>query len=346
MAQRGLLDTLTDTMQSPLFLGGASLLSGGGFGGAIQGMNAGNRFQMQRRAMEEQAQRRAAYDDLLQNLPQGINPAIGRLAQVAGPEAGLPMLAGALPQPVKPTDDLREYEFAKSQGFGGSFMDFDRARRSASAARTNINMPMETAYDKEMGKQLAGEFIKSQEAAGKAAQAQGDLRVMQQAAENPAVYTGTGGEAIQGLKKAAQTLFGVDVQGVPDAEIIQRTTAKIALGLKDNLPGPMSDSDRRFLMELPPGLTTSPEGIRRVVKLGMAQREWEIERATAAQKFAAENGGRLTPAVYRVLTAVDKKWADRMGGLARDLQRQAQSAPRSPKSGTPVDAYRSKYGLD
>ena len=247
----------------------------------------------------------------------------------------------------KPTDDMREYNLSKSQGFTGTFLDFDKQRRSASAARTNINMPMETAYDKEMGKQLAGEYIKSQETAAKAAQAQGDLRVMQDAADNPAVYTGTGGNTIQGLKKAAQTLFGVDVQGVPEGELIQRTTAKIALSLKDGLPGPMSDSDRQFLMDLPAGLTTSPEGIRRVVKLGLAQRQWEIERAQAAQKFATQNGGRLTPEVYRVLSGVDQKWARSMGTLSRELQQQAQTAPRSPKSGIPAaDFYIKKYGLE
>ena len=242
----------------------------------------------------------------------------------------------------KPTDDMREYNLSKSQGFTGTFLDFDKQRRSASAARTNINMPMETAYDKEMGKQLAGEYIKSQETAAKAAQAQGDLRVMQDAADNPAVYTGTGGNTIQGLKKAAQTLFGVDVQGVPEGELIQRTTAKIALSLKDGLPGPMSDSDRQFLMDLPAGLTTSPEGIRRVVKLGLAQRQWEIERAQAAQKFATQNGGRLTPEFYRVLSGVDQKWARSMSTLSRELQLGAANVPNPETSHLPTSGQSTK----
>lgn len=105
MAQRGLLDTITDTMQSPLFLGGAALLSGDGFGGAMQGLQAGNRYQMQQRALAEQEQQKAAYADLLKNLPQGINPAIGRLAQATtDPAAGISMLAGALPKPRTPME--------------------------------------------------------------------------------------------------------------------------------------------------------------------------------------------------------------------------------------------------
>ena len=346
---QGLFDYINGTMQSPLFLAGAGLVSGEGFGGAMQGMRMGMAAQDRTRQQAESDARKAAFEGLLSDpskLPQGMPMGALNIVRAAGPEAGLPMLAGMIPKPMTPTDDLREYSFAKSQGFAGSFLDFDNQRRAASAARTNINLPMETSYDKEMGKQLAGEFIKSQEVAGKAAQAQGDLRVMQQAAENPAVYTGTGGNAIHGLKKAAQTLFGVDVQGVPEGELIQRTTAKIALSLKDSLPGPMSDSDRQFLMDLPPGLTTSPEGMRRVVNLGLAQRQWEIERAKAAQSYASRNGGRLTPDVYRVLSGIDKKWADRMGAITRDLQKQRQTAPRAPTTGVPVDTYRNKYGLE
>ena len=266
--------------------------------------------------------------------PEELDPATGPKMMMAQ--------AGQHVESIKPTDDMREYNLSKSQGFTGTFLDFDKQRRSASAARTNINMPMETAYDKEMGKQLAGEYIKSQETAAKAAQAQGDLRVMQDAADNPAVYTGTGGNTIQGLKKAAQTLFGVDVQGVPEGELIQRTTAKIALSLKDGLPGPMSDSDRQFLMDLPAGLTTSPEGIRRVVKLGLAQRQWEIERAQAAQKFATQNGGRLTPEFYRVLSGVDQKWARSMSTLSRELQLGAANVPNPETSHLPTSGQSTK----
>lgn len=40
------------------------------------------------------------------------------------------------PEPAKPTDDMREYEFARSQGYGGSFQDFMLEGRRAGA--TNV----------------------------------------------------------------------------------------------------------------------------------------------------------------------------------------------------------------
>jgi len=38
----------------------------------------------------------------------------------------------------KPTDDMREYEFAKQQGFGGSFVDFQLAQKKAGATSVNV----------------------------------------------------------------------------------------------------------------------------------------------------------------------------------------------------------------
>lgn len=44
------------------------------------------------------------------------------------------------PEQPKPTDDMREYEFARSQGFEGSFMDFQNAMAQQRRAQTNVNV--------------------------------------------------------------------------------------------------------------------------------------------------------------------------------------------------------------
>jgi hypothetical protein len=327
----GFFDGLEERITSPLFLAGAGLLSGEGFGGAMQGLQMGTGLQRQR-------QKQQAFQQLTgPGGMAGIDPNVLKLAQAAGPDAGFGILAGGMPKAASPTDDMREYEMAKTQGFTGSFMDFDTQRRSASAARTDVKMPaQETAYEKEIGGLLAKEFVNSQTAAAGASQAQADLRVMKAALENPNVYLGTGGEQVQNLKKAVGSLFGVDVAGVPDGEIIQRTAAKVALGMKDQLPGPMSNSDRDFLMSLPANLSASPEGAKRVVELGLAQRQWQTERGQLARNFAARNKGRLTPEFYSEVAAVDEKWGQQMGALARQLQGGTQQPRRAPTAGTPM----------
>jgi hypothetical protein len=108
----GFFDNLEEKITSPLFLAGAGLLSGEGFGGAMQGLQMGTGLQGQRRKQAEDAKRQAAFQQLTQGGQlQGISPDVLKLAQAAGPDAGFTMLAGAVP---KPRDALEE-EYKRAQ---------------------------------------------------------------------------------------------------------------------------------------------------------------------------------------------------------------------------------------
>lgn len=66
------------------------------------------------------------------------------LAAAAGLQPGTPeyasfMATGDLPKAPSPTDDMREYEYAKSQGFTGTFQDYMTAMKKAGAASTVVN---------------------------------------------------------------------------------------------------------------------------------------------------------------------------------------------------------------
>lgn len=75
----GLGDYLETVMGSPLFLGGAALASGEGFGGAMQGMAAGNKFREEARKRQQQEQMRTLAQRLASDPKSGIDP---NLAQV------------------------------------------------------------------------------------------------------------------------------------------------------------------------------------------------------------------------------------------------------------------------
>lgn len=97
MAERGLFGVIEDTMTSPLWLGGAALLSGEGFGGALRGMQLGAGFRQQRRQQEEEEAARQRFQSLFENGGiSGIDPAFSRLAQTVGPQEGSKILADAL----------------------------------------------------------------------------------------------------------------------------------------------------------------------------------------------------------------------------------------------------------
>jgi hypothetical protein len=190
----------------------------------------------------------------------------------------------------------------------------------------------EPAYDAEMGQSLAKEFKAVNEAAGKASEAKADLLLMKEAIKSPDLYMGTFGDEALAVKKALATAFGVDLKGVPQGAVVQRVASRIALGLKDGLPGPMSDSDRNFLLTLPPGLADHPESARRLVEIGLAQREWKIQLADAANDYVAKNG-RLDQNWYRLKGAIDAEAANRIGSLAQELEKQQQAGARSPTAG-------------
>lgn len=85
-----------------------------------------------------------------------VNPYTGEVMYSAPAEAPEPIeVGGVLLDPVtmqpifdsrtpdvpSPTDDMREYEFAKSQGYTGTFQDFVLEMKKAGASSTTVNLP-------------------------------------------------------------------------------------------------------------------------------------------------------------------------------------------------------------
>jgi len=343
--QGGFLSGLQNAVANPLTLGGLGLLSGEGFGGAARGMQMGLMHQENEREKAERARQQAGFQGLLAQ--SNLNPQQRGLLEAAGLAGGLPvLLQNAFPDPVKPTDDMREYGVAKSQGFDGSFLDFLKNVKSFGAPQTTVNMPpMEKEYDKTMGGELAKEFIDANRTAATAQRDIANLDVLNQALSDPNLYTGTGGNVIQGIKKGAETLFGVPVKGTSSGEVMQNLASEIAVANKDKLPGPMSDADRQFLVDMAPNLSKTPEGNRLIIGLGMEHKRWQIERAKAARAYAAQNGGRLDSGYYAAVGDLDAQYEQKFKTILTQMRGMGQLAPRSPTVGVPAQ-YKQKYGLE
>lgn len=218
-----------------------------------------------------------------------------------------------------------------------SFTEWKTGLRKASAPTTNIDMKQEGAYDKTVGELFAKDFVTSQQSGATAQRDLGNLSVMKSAMADPNVYTGSGGMAFNSMKRAAQTIFGVNVKGVSNAEVIQNLASEIAVGNKQKLPGPMSDADRQFLVDMAPNLSKSPEGNRLIIELGMASKRWEIARASLMRDYAAKNGGRLDAGAYAAQSELDNATAQQMGDILGQLREMGEAAPRSPAAGTWID---------
>lgn len=339
----GLFGNVKGAVTQPLFLGGLGMLSGGGWQGAMQGAQMGAGLQDRERESAQRLQRDQNYQSLL---AQQTDPRMRSMLTAAGPEQGTKlMLAQMMPNP---TDDQREYNMAKGQGFGGSFMDYQTALKRAGASQVNVSNSQEGAYDKNMGEGLAKMHSDAEAGAYKANRDLSSLHVAEQALNDPNLYTGTGGNAVNSAKRGLQSLFGVGVKGVSSAEVMQNVASEIALGNKDKMPGPMSDADRQFLMDMAPNLTKSPEGNRLIIQLGMAGKRWEVARAKVVREFAARNGGRLNTSVYSALGELDAQTQAEFGDILGKLRGMGELTPRAPTSGMPaMDTLRKKYqGLE
>ena len=83
---------------------------------------------------EEEAKRAKALEFLRTNAPQYAGAVDSGVIDPAQAYS----LAIAKPKEQTPTDDMREYQVAQQQGFGGSFMDYMGAVKSAGAPRYQI----------------------------------------------------------------------------------------------------------------------------------------------------------------------------------------------------------------
>lgn len=166
-----------------------------------------------------------------------------------------------------------------------------RARVSAAGRPvTNINTKGETKYVETRSEDYAKQASAYQSGGRNAAKKLGQLSVLNSALSDPSVYQGTAGPAVTGVKRGLKTLFGADVEGVGPAELASRVGGEMALALKENLPGPMSDGDRRFLLELPPGLTNSREGNMLLVEYHQRMARREMEVAELAREYESAVG--------------------------------------------------------
>ena len=88
-------------------------------------------------------------------------------------------------------------------------------------------------------------------------------------------YTGFGGNTLLSVQRMAQSL-GFEVEGLGAKEAVSRLTSKLGLALKSDLPGPMSDGDRQFLLDIPPNLATTKEGNAALVFMMTKRAEADI----------------------------------------------------------------------
>ena len=154
-----------------------------------------------------------------------------------------------MPEPsaaMKPTDDIQEYEFAKRNGFAGSFEDWINRRASRSPAGL-------TSTDRKA----------VLEADEKAAASRNVLEALNQAEQlSKSAYSGFGAET------RASIVSGVNPYATPDAdatlELANLTTAQALEQLKVVFGGMPTEGERKILLDIQ-GSPGQPRDVREAI---------------------------------------------------------------------------------
>lgn len=275
---------------------GQSMPMGGGAANASQGVSpiSTGGFSLDRDAMA------AALRNPLTR-PVAIQLATSRLAamqdqndpmkQLAFQKALLEVENLRNPQ-AKPTDDMREYDAARGQGYQGTLQDWIVGNRRAGATNVNVGTG-EKGYDKTVGEGYGKRFLNIQDDSQTAQRALNALDVMEQAMADPGFYSGIGAGTVTNLKRLGRSL-GMDADGIEDIETFNAMAKQAALDtMGGSLGTGFSNADRDFVLDQVPNLQNTPEGNTQLIGIQRKINQRRQEVAQLARQYAARKGGRI-----------------------------------------------------
>lgn len=204
------------------------------------------------------------------------------------PDGTITRVGGDVPQTTG-TDDMREYDAARAQGFTGTFVDYLTTIKKAGAPTTT--MPAgETAYDKTLGEWGAKTYTTLQDSAAAAMDQIGNLSYMESLMADPNFRTGTGTEAIISMRKLVEAMGGNPAE-VGSIEAFRGATAQAVLGqMGGSLGAGFSNADRSFVESMAANLDNSLAGNKLVINAQRKVAQRKVELARLADQYIAEKG--------------------------------------------------------
>lgn len=178
-------------------------------------------------------------------------------------------------KPDQPTD-VQEYEYAKGQGYQGTFQQFQIEQKKAGASQVNIDQKAEGAFDKKLAENQATIFT---EMATEGLNAKADLAVL---GELEGLLGQTGG-TLSGVS-GALAKYGIGGAGMSDIQAAQALINKLVPTQRQPGSGTMSDRDVELFTRSLPSLWNAPGGNQKILSVmrGLAQyKQTQGEIATA-----------------------------------------------------------------
>jgi hypothetical protein len=224
----------------------------------------------------------SAFDSMAAQIPEAQRPIFDQLVK-NNPDALLQGFAGQMfPKQSEMPSAVKEYEYAKGQGFQGSFTDFQTGLKRAGAASTTVNVGGERAFDKGVGEFQAKAFG---DMATGGMEAKGDIASI---GELEARLQQVPGGMVGGLQALANSI-GIPIgKSASDAQAASAIIARLVPTQRAPGSGQMSDRDLELFKDSLPKLINTPEGNQMVISTMKAMAQFKMDQARIAA--AAMNG--------------------------------------------------------
>lgn len=178
------------------------------------------------------------------------------------------------PQP-KPTDDMREYEFAKSQGYEGTFQQFMTDMKKAGATTVNVGSgePPDTALRKKLDEKTGELWSTYQETGATSSALSQDMEVLDEliktAPQGP--VTGRLAEMFPGFSSAG--------------DAFQSIVKRVAPTLRAPGSGSTSDIEYDGMLRSLPALRNSPEANAMISEIMKSKARLNMERSAVVDAY-------------------------------------------------------------
>ena len=230
-----------------------------------------------------------------------VNPQTGENEVIYGPQA----------DPVKPTADIQEYEYAVNQAKAAgipqaqipSFDQWTIQQKKAGASQVNIDQKAEGAFDKKLAEGQA-ESLNTMATEGMNAKA--DLAVI---GELGTLMQGRGG-TLDGLS-GTLAKYGIGGEGISDIQAAQALINKLVPTQRQAGSGSMSDRDVELFTRSLPSLWNTPGGNQRILSVmeGLAQykqAQGEIAQRVIIGELSRQDATKMLRAIPNPLEGFGK----------------------------------------
>ncbi|MGN7962188.1 hypothetical protein [Brucella sp. 22210] len=159
---------------------------------------------------------------------------------------------------TKPTSEIQNFEYARQNGFTGSFADYQQAIKKAGSNSTVINNGTNSDKFVEKSDEAAAKRFDEIVAAGQTApQTMADMQQLLDLGSQ--IGTGKAAQAKAVLGPYAQSL-GINIDGMGDIQAYQAITSRLAPQMRAVGSGSSSDRDVALFFQSLPSLGNTPGG--------------------------------------------------------------------------------------